>query len=282
MRIWEIQFQILDQMDSFPMPGELVEEVQKNSDYRIDENSRTEHNGGQLSFTLEGEGVFKDGDKEYPLTSGTAFLALHGKKDISYFYPTEGTTPWRTLWISFYGRMSEELISDIVSKYGHIFTLPLKKGVIKRLLAYRNYDNSVQPLTNGAGAKIVMDILTSLIEVNEKDSLNAPQNDIIREVRQYMLENISIDYGVSDIAEYLNISREHLSRLFKKVMGKSLTLYIREDKIRRACHLLRESQFACSEVGAKVGYKNPASFTRVFKSITNLTPGNFRTNRIYS
>lgn len=276
MRIWQVQFQIYDEMECFPIPGELVEELQETSDYRIDEMARSGQDGGQLSCTLEGEGVFRDGDKEHILTPGTAFLARHGKKDVSYYYPPEGRVPWRALWISFYGKVCEAMIDEIVLKRGHIFPLSIEGGIIKRLLAYRNYNNTVQPLTSGAGAKIVMDVLTSLTEKEEKNQLNDPQNDLVRQVRQYMLENIGNDYGVADVADAMDISREHLSRFFSQKMGKGLAAYIRENKIRRACHLLRETRFACSDIGKKVGYHNSASFGRVFKSVSGMTPENFR------
>ncbi len=260
------------------MPGELVEEVQETPAYHVDERNRRGHSGGQLSCTLEGEGRFRDGDshKEYILTPGKAFFARHGKKDISYFYPPEGKVSWKTLWISFGGKIAEDMIDEIIVRHGHIFNLPLEKGIIKRLLAYRNYNQTVQPLTSGAGAKMVMDIFTSLTEKDEKVLLNDPQNDLVRQVRQYMLENICNDYGVTDVANSLELSREHLSRFFSKKMNIGLAEYIRQNKIRRACHLLRETRFSCSDVGEKVGYNNPASFGRVFKSVIGMTPEIFR------
>lgn len=266
-------------MECFPVPGELVEELQETPAYRIDEKYRSgSTRGGQLSCTLEGEGRFWDEEekKEYVLTPGRAFFARHRFKDVSYYYPPDGKVPWKTLWISFGGKAAEEMIDEIVSKYGHIYNLPLTEGVIKRLLAYRNYNQTVQPLTSGAGAKMVMDIFTSLTERDEKALLNDPQNDLVRQVRQYMLENIGNDYGVADVADSLNLSREHLSRFFSKRMGLSLAEYIRQSKIRRACHLLRETRYSCSDIGKKVGYRNSASFSRVFKSVMGMTPENFR------
>jgi len=276
MRLWQVQFQVYDQMKCFPVPRELIEELQETPLYRIDELTRQGSSGGQLSCTLEGEGRFRDGKTEYILSPGTAFLARHGQEDISYYYPPEGKVPWKTLWISFLGKTTEEMIDEIVSKHGHIFHLPLGEGIIKRLLAYRNYNNTVQPLTSGAGAKIVMDIFTSLTEKDDQAQLNDPQNDLVRQVRQYMLENIGNDYGVADLADSLNISREHLSRFFSRRMGKCLAEYIRENKIRHACHMLRETRFSCSDIGKKVGYRNSASFGRVFKSVMAMTPDNFR------
>lgn len=276
MRVWEVQFQVYDQVQCFPRPGELVEELQTTPAYRIDELKRLGQQGGQLSCTIDGEGRFREGEKEYVLSPGTAFLARHGLKDLSYFYPPEGSVPWKTLWISFHGGTAENMIDEIVSKYGHIYRLPIEKGVIKRLLAYRNYNKTVQPLTSGAGAKIVMDVLTSLTERDERALLNSPQNDLIRQIQQYMLEHVGEDYGVSDLADALDVSREHLSRFFSSRMEQNLSEYIRQNKIRRACHILRETRYSCGDIGRQVGYRNSASFCRVFKSVTGMTPENFR------
>lgn len=279
MRIWEVEFQVYDPLDCFPMPRELVQEIQETPVYRIDERYRGgSTRGGQLSCTLEGEGRFRDNvkKKEYVLTPGKAFFARHGKKDISYYYPPNGTVPWITLWISFGGVVAEEMMDEIIDKHGHIFELPLDEGIIKRLGAYGNYSQTVQPLTSGAGAKMVMDIFTSLTDSDKKEFLNDPQSDLVRQVRQYMLENVGKDYGVADVADSLGVSREHLSRFFSKRMGISLAEYIRRNKIRRACHLLRETRYSCSDVGQRVGYNNSASFGRVFKTVMGMTPENFR------
>lgn len=278
MRIWEVQFQVYDRMESFPMPGELVEEIQKTPNYRIDELNRPSHRGGQLSCTLKGRGIFRDGEKnrEYELTPGTAFFSLHGFNDISYFYPPEEKEPWVTLWISFFGSASEKMMNEIISRHGYIFNLPLDTGIIKTLRLYRNYDRTVHPLTSSSGAKMVMDIFTTLTEKGEDIDPHPHSNDLIRQVRQYILENTGVDYGVSDVAQALNISREHLSRVFSKKMEINLIEYIRKHKIRRACHLLRETRLSCCDIGSKIGYNNSASFNRVFKTVTGLTPKQFR------
>lgn len=278
MRIWEVSFQIYDPLDCFPFPIELVEEIQENPTYRIEEKYRRNLNGGQLSCTLQGEGRFWDGElkKEYVLSPGKAFFARHSYKDLSYYYPPEGKVPWITLWISFGGTIAEKMMDEIILRHGHIFELPLEKGVIKRLGAYRNYNKTVQPLTCGAAGKMVMDIFSILADTENKQLLNEIQYDLVMQVRQYIMENIGKDYGVSDVAESLHLSREHLSRFFSKSMGISLAEYIRKSKIRRSCHLLRETRNSCGDIGKQVGYYNPASFGRVFKSVMGMTPENFR------
>ena len=278
MRVWEVSFQVYDPLDCFPFPIELVEEIQKTPAYRIDEKYRNGLGGGQLSYTLEGEGRFWHGEdkKEYILSPGKAFFARHSYKDMSYYYPPEGEVPWVALWISFGGKRTEEMMDEIIARHGHIFDLPKNEGIIKRLAAYRNYNKTVQPISCGAGAKMVIDIFTALTDCDSEELLNNPQHDLIRQVRQYMLENIGRDYGVSDVADALSISREHLSRLFSRRMGLRLAEYIRKNKIRRACHILRETRYSCSDIGRQVGYNNPASFGRVFKEVMGMTPENFR------
>jgi two-component system response regulator YesN len=67
-----------------------------------------------------------------------------------------------------------------------------------------------------------------------------------------------------------------LSRLFKQECGMTLSEYLEECRIQKAKELLRLRNLKIAEVGEKVGYRAPHSFTRFFKKMTGLSPQEYR------
>ena len=69
---------------------------------------------------------------------------------------------------------------------------------------------------------------------------------------------------------------EHLCRLFRKEMGMSIIAYVKRMRMQRAAQLLRESVEPVSAIAARVGVPDPNYFCRAFKSVTGLTPSEYR------
>ncbi len=82
--------------------------------------------------------------------------------------------------------------------------------------------------------------------------------------------------SVQDIADDLEISLSYLSRVFKKHLSKTILEYITEKRIEMAKKLLKETNICIKEIMEKVGYFDLSSFTRKFKNMTGVTPGNYR------
>jgi transcriptional regulator GlxA family with amidase domain len=134
----------------------------------------------------------------------------------------------------------------------------------------------VQSLTPLAGAKLVMDVLSSLGESFEKEHKNDPQSILVRKAQELIFENLESNMGIMEIADMLQVSREHLSRVFKAQAGVSPVDYILNSKMKFACHLLKNTNLSCKEIAERVGYDNPSSFNRAFKKTIRITPNELR------
>ena len=277
MRVWEVKFEVHQPIPALPLPSVVVEEVQHLPIYGHDGRTRRDR-GGQLVYTMSGEGRLRVKDKVYDLTPGKVFLHNHQDVDIGYFYPPEGMAVWRFLWISFNGEAAEQMVENIVERYGYLFDLPWDRGIVKKLYSYRNYRGAVQVLTPLAGAKLVMDVLTGIGDGLEAQLIGNPQSLLVARAQEYILENVNRELGVSDIAEALTVSREHLTRVFQEQTGMTPKGYILSRKMNLACDLLLNSQLSCKEIAERVGYSDPTSFSRAFRRLTEMTPGELREN----
>jgi len=77
---------------------------------------------------------------------------------------------------------------------------------------------------------------------------------------------------VLGVAEALNISPNYLSALLKTLTGKSTQQHIHDKLIGRAKELLSTTALSISEVAYMLGFEYPQSFSKLFKSKTNVTP----------
>lgn len=78
------------------------------------------------------------------------------------------------------------------------------------------------------------------------------------------------------VAETLNVSPNYLSSLLKVLTGQSTQQHIHEKLIGKAKEKLSTTDLSVSEIAYTLGFEHPQSFSKLFKSKTQLSPGEFR------
>ncbi len=81
---------------------------------------------------------------------------------------------------------------------------------------------------------------------------------------------------VQYIAETLNVSPNYLSGLLKVLTGRSTLQHIQDKLIDKAKEKLSTTVLSVSEIAYELGFDYPQSFSKLFKSKTNLSPLEFR------
>ncbi|KEO72715.1 helix-turn-helix domain-containing protein [Anditalea andensis] len=81
---------------------------------------------------------------------------------------------------------------------------------------------------------------------------------------------------VQYLAEQLNISASYLSDLLRSLIGQSAQQYIHDKLIEKAKEKLSTTDLTVSEVAYQLGFEHPQSFSKLFKTKTNLSPLAFR------
>lgn len=101
----------------------------------------------------------------------------------------------------------------------------------------------------------------------------------------YIYSHIHYRITIEDLATHLNISKNYLSSIFKKEMGITISEYIRNIKLEKACNLLRYSDYSLSEIATYLDFSSESHFISVFSKSLGTTPSvyrknNFRANEI--
>lgn len=81
---------------------------------------------------------------------------------------------------------------------------------------------------------------------------------------------------VALVAEQLNISPHYLSALLRSITGKNAQQHIHEKLIAKAKELLSTTSLSVSEIAYVLGFEHLQSFSKLFKSKTQLSPLEFR------
>jgi len=84
------------------------------------------------------------------------------------------------------------------------------------------------------------------------------------------------DLGLNELALHINISKAHLSSIFKTETGLSISDAITNARIEAAKLLLHNSKLTIKEISEKVGYANQYYFSACFKKKTDMTPSTYR------
>ncbi len=101
--------------------------------------------------------------------------------------------------------------------------------------------------------------------------------NIVMIAKKYIDNNIlSSDMGSYSVASHVNLSVDHLSRLFKSAGENSLSDYIIKSKIDKAKEIISASSYSIRQVAQILGYTDPNYFVKVFKKKTGVTPTEFR------
>jgi AraC-like DNA-binding protein len=81
---------------------------------------------------------------------------------------------------------------------------------------------------------------------------------------------------VSELAQRLGVSREHISRLYRSVTGEPLRRLMRERQVERAEHLLRATSYPTSEIAALSAFGTEMTLRRAFAAFHRMTPDEYR------
>ena len=96
--------------------------------------------------------------------------------------------------------------------------------------------------------------------------------DAIRHIQLNLKKNIT----VGDLAKRANLQHDYFSRLFLQFTGERPLAYIHEKRIEQAQYLIATTSLSFSEIAEETGFENVPYFSKIFKKITSLTPGEYK------
>ena len=99
-------------------------------------------------------------------------------------------------------------------------------------------------------------------------------------IMQWIHIHFREEFKLETLSQELHLSNYHISHLFKKATGSSITDYLISYRLRKACMLLTSSQLSVQDVGREIGIHNFSYFCRLFKNKYTLSPAQYRSQTL--
>lgn len=95
-----------------------------------------------------------------------------------------------------------------------------------------------------------------------------------------ILEDVHKNYNekiqLADYASKYYVNASYLSQRFKLETGKSFTAYVLDVRLKKGEELLRETNYAVSQISEMIGYEDQGHFSKLFKKYKGNSPQNYR------
>ena len=99
---------------------------------------------------------------------------------------------------------------------------------------------------------------------------------LAQQAAYYIREHSEQKFSLPRIAGALFVNGNYLARVFRRETGCTLLWYHNAARCEKAKQLLAETELSVSEIGAAVGYVSSAHFSHLFKKMTGVAPGEWR------
>ncbi|MDD6885007.1 MAG: helix-turn-helix domain-containing protein [Eubacteriales bacterium] len=150
-------------------------------------------------------------------------------------------------------------------------------------LSETDFDAEIERVLRMHGVKQTMHDLAQLttslcryIAQMRRDSGKQMGQDMLAYVTQnFAKPDISLDA----VAEHFHLSSFYVSRFFSQYAGITFREYITGLRIDRAKSLLWDTDLPVRDIVAQIGYLDPSTFSKRFKQIVGITPGEYRSQR---
>ncbi len=128
------------------------------------------------------------------------------------------------------------------------------------------------------GMSVILDQLFHLVQAESRSKED--QSKLALRIERYILNRYTELLSLPSIAEYFGVTPATVSSLFKKYKGIPPMEFMIRLRIEKAKELLRiVPPLTIRDVAAAIGYEDPYYMSRLFKSVTGMSPSEFRDTR---
>ena len=92
--------------------------------------------------------------------------------------------------------------------------------------------------------------------------------------------NVNNPWTVESLAGAAGMSRSAFAERFKGLLGQTPLEYVTEWRMQKAVQLLQQRDKKLVDVAQSIGYESDAAFSKAFKRVVGLTPGEYRRNSL--
>lgn len=273
-RYWRTEFATHPKIENFAYPH-CIQRSSATRGYRVTGALRKHSSPTSvLKFSLSGKGILEVGSQRYEVPSWHAFLINVIDPEVNYYFPDDARAAWDFVYLAFNG--AEKEVKSINDRFGYVYKIPENSWLVRSLLNYQEQYRSLCLLQPGAAHTLVHSYLGELADKTALVENQADSGSLFQTISAFVQDHLAERLTLTDVAGNINMSKEHLCRIFKSQTGMTVLEYIQREQLRHAKMLLQNPSFSIKEIAYQLGFANPSHFNRLFKKYTQITPLAFR------
>jgi two-component system response regulator YesN len=160
-------------------------------------------------------------------------------------------------------RLVTNLLTHLSARYGNAAVIAQQNDWLNQLWAAQ---------TKIELGRVLAAIVKQISGIQKKSAYSLVVIKALKMIDERYNDGINLD----EISSALHITPEYLSSIFTKEVGQTYTAFMKELRINKAKQLLTCSELKTFEIAKAVGYPDAKYFSRVFKDVTGLSPGDYQ------
>ena len=135
------------------------------------------------------------------------------------------------------------------------------------------------PVKSAAELSACVTILQSLAAYFMSNQWIAPErSEFIHQMDQFIEANLHRSLTVDDVCAAFHLRRTKLYSLAEDYLDCSIAAYIRRQRVRHACRMLRETDLSVTQIAEAAGFSDYRHFSRIFHQLQGETATDYRRN----
>ncbi|EGT3601494.1 TPA: AraC family transcriptional regulator [Clostridium perfringens] len=234
-----------------------------------------------IHYVTKGYGTFKFNGKVYNLKQGDIFILLKG---MQVEYVASIDDPWEYYWIGFSGSNANEYLNRTSITNSCVANCEENSKIPQIILNMCEISKTYNPSRSDdiLLLKELYSLLYALIEEFPKpfEYKDKELHTYIQDALNFINSNYMHSITVQEIADYVNLSRSYLYKMFIKNLGISPQRYLINLRMYKATLLLKGTKLPIGEVANSVGYSDSLLFSKTFSKHFSMSPLNYRNNQV--
>ncbi|MFH0325822.1 AraC family transcriptional regulator [Clostridium perfringens] len=234
-----------------------------------------------IHYVTKGYGTFKFNGKVYTLKQGDIFILLKG---MQVEYVASIDDPWEYYWIGFSGSNANEYLNRTSITNSCVANCKENSKIPQIILNMCEISKTYNPSRSDdiLLLKELYSLLYTLIEEFPKpfEYKDKELHTYIQDALNFINSNFMYSITVQEIADYVNLSRSYLYKMFIKNLGISPQRYLINLRMYKATLLLKGTKLPIGEVASSVGYSDSLLFSKTFSKHFSMSPLNYRNNQV--
>ncbi len=119
-------------------------------------------------------------------------------------------------------------------------------------------------------------ILSKILPHLEFENAHHLQKNVSADIFTYCNEKFTENISLETISKELNVSKDHITRLFREKFHTNFKAYINTLRINKAKKMLKTTNCSITDIASLSGYNTIRSFNRAFLEVAGVTPSQYR------